>query len=506
MNGTFVRANGVDLCVETFGTAGDPAILLIGGGASSMDWWEDEFCARLAAGLRFVVRYDSRDTGRSTSYEVGAPPYTTLDLAADAMGLLDAIGLRRAHLVGMSTGAEIAQRLAVEHSDRVGSLTLIAASPGGPGGPRAADLPAESDRLSAYFAADIPPPDWTDRVAVIDYILDGARAFAGSRGVDEAHLRQLVGRVFDRTPDMAASVVNHALIEGGGEPVRPRLGRVTAPTLVIHGTEDPFLPYGHAEALANEIPDARLLPLDGVGHEMPPVAVWDAVVPAILRLTSGGWEEQGERLVSMSFAAGDPTGWFDRLYAAGAAGELDMPWARTYPHPLLTEWAQARALTGTGQRAVVVGCGLGADAEYVAGLGYDTMAFDIADTAVQLARQRFPDSVVQYVTADLLEPPVHWSMAFDLVVEIITVQALPNPQRQTAIGNVGRLVAPGGTLIVIAAARNEGDVPAETPPWPLTRSEIESFVNDGIAVARIEDVVDPRRPTERRWRAEFHRE
>ena len=182
-----------------------------------------------------------------------------------------------------------------------------------------------------------------------------------------------------------------------------------------------------------------------------------------------------------------------------------MPWARTDPHPLLVQWAEAKALVGAGRRAVVVGCGLGADAEYVAGLGYDTVAFDIAETAVRVARERFPDSTVQYGTADLLDPPAQWLAAFDLVVEIITVQALPEPYRGQAIVNVGRLVAPGGTLIAIAAARQESDVPAQAPPFPLTRAEVDAFATDGLEPVLIEDVVDPRTPEQKRWRAEFRR-
>ena len=103
-NERIIRANEVDLCVQTFGDSADPPILLIMGGASSMDWWEDGFCERLMAGSRFVVRYDHRDTGRSVSYEPGAAPYSLRDLAEDALGLLDAFGLESAHLVSMSMG------------------------------------------------------------------------------------------------------------------------------------------------------------------------------------------------------------------------------------------------------------------------------------------------------------------------------------------------------------------------------------------------------------------
>jgi pimeloyl-ACP methyl ester carboxylesterase len=174
-------------------------------------------------------------------------------------------------------GGGIAQRLAVDHADRVASLTLISTSSGGP------DLPRMSEELRAFFAEPPPEPDWTDREAVIDYIVAWERPFAGVCPVDEPHLRALAGRIVDRTVDIEASMKNHWLIHGG-ERVRPRLGEITAPTLVIHGTHDPLFPYGHAEALAAEIPAARLLPLEGVGHEMPPPAVWDAVVPAILGL------------------------------------------------------------------------------------------------------------------------------------------------------------------------------------------------------------------------------
>jgi pimeloyl-ACP methyl ester carboxylesterase len=275
-----VHANGVDLCVQAFGHQGSPAILLIGGAASSMDWWETEFCERLAAGPRFVIRYDLRDTGQSTSYEPGAPPYSGMDLVADAVGLLDTLGISRAHMVGISMGGGIAQRLALDHADRVASLTLTSTSPGGPG------LPPMSDELAASFAEPAPQPDWSDRAAVIDHIVDDLRPFAGSLPFDEPHFRALAATIVDRTDNIAASMTNHWILEGGDEPVRPRLGEIRAPTLVLHGTEDPLLPYAHGEALAREIPGARLVPLERVGHEMPPRPVWDRVVAEILEITA----------------------------------------------------------------------------------------------------------------------------------------------------------------------------------------------------------------------------
>ncbi|WP_020667277.1 alpha/beta fold hydrolase [Amycolatopsis nigrescens] len=490
-----VHVNGVDLCVETFGDPAEPAILLIGGATSSMDWWEDEFCERLAAGLRFVLRYDSRDTGRSTSYPAGAPPYSQLDLTADAVGLLDAFGLAEAHVVGISMGGGIGQRLGVEFPDRVSSLTLISTSPGGPGGPANPDLPPMSERIQALFAEPAPDPDWSDRAAMTDHMVAGYRPFAGSCPVDQERERELAGRIFDRTTDIAASMTNHWIIEGG-DPIRHRLGDVTAPTLVLHGTEDPLFPFGHAEALAREIPGSDLVALAGVGHQMPPRQVWDVVVPAILRHTSGGWERQADRLAAQSLATGSPTGWFERLYQAGVAGETTMPWDRRAPHPLLTEWAHG--LRGEGRSALVVGCGFGADAEFVAGLGFETVAFDISDTAVRLVRARFPESPVEYLRADLFEPPAGWQAAFDLVVEIFTVQALPDSVRDKATAAVANLVGPGGTLLAIEAVREDPAV--QGPPWPLTRREIESFATGGLTPVRVEEIADPHR-----WRAEFRR-
>jgi pimeloyl-ACP methyl ester carboxylesterase len=280
-----VKVNGVGLCVETFGDPGDPAILLISGASGSMDWWEDEFCDRLAAGRRYVIRYDHRDTGRSASYPAGAPGYTGADLDADAVGLLDALGVARAHLVGVSMGGGIAQQAALDYPDRVASLTLIATSPISTG-PETPALPPMADRLKALFTDPPPEPDWSDRAAVIDYLVEGERWFAGSLGFDEARVRELAGRVVNRTVDIAASTTNHWLL-GGGEPERRRLSEIGAPTLVLHGTDDPLFPYPHGEALAREIPGARLVPLPGMGHQFPPRPVWNTVIPAILSRSGG---------------------------------------------------------------------------------------------------------------------------------------------------------------------------------------------------------------------------
>jgi pimeloyl-ACP methyl ester carboxylesterase len=282
---TMVRANGVDLCVQTFGEPGEPVILLIGGAESSMDWWEDEFCELLASGPRFVIRYDLRDTGQSVSYPPGDPGYDGSDLVADAVGLLDALGIDHAHVVGTSMGGGIAQQLALEHAPRVATLTLISTSPVAPRDPDKPDLPPMSEELASRFAEPAQEPDWSDCEAVVDYIVESLRPFAGSLSSDEQRQRGLVERIVGRTTSIESSMKNHWIIDSG-EPVQRSLGEVTAPTLVLHGTEDPMFPLAHAQALADEIPDARLVPLEGMGHEMPPRPLWSQVVAAILEHTS----------------------------------------------------------------------------------------------------------------------------------------------------------------------------------------------------------------------------
>ena len=274
-----VTVNGVELCVEEIGDPRDPALLLIMGVGSSMLSWEDAFCARLAAGGRRVIRYDHRDTGRSVTYPPGAPGYTSEDLVGDAAGVIDAVDATPAHVVGISAGGAIAQLLALDHPDRVATLTLISTSTGPD-----PDLPPVDEALRAHFAA-ATPPDWGDRETVIAYLVDEERAHAApSRPFDEAGRRALAARIVDRSVDLAAAG-NHLLAEGGGR-WRERLGEIRVPTLVLHGDEDPLFPLGHGRALADEIPGARLVVLERMGHELPS-EVWDAVVPEILGHTAG---------------------------------------------------------------------------------------------------------------------------------------------------------------------------------------------------------------------------
>lgn len=276
-----VPVNGVKLCVQTFGPAEAEPVLLIAGGASSMLYWDEEFCARLAAGPRRVLRYDHRDTGRSTTSPAGAPDYTAADLLGDVTGLLDAFDIDRAHLVGLSMGGGLAQLTAIAHPRRVASLTLIATGPAGPGDHP--DLPSMPEQVQAEFAA-VPEPDWSDRAAVLDYLVEQERLCAArSVPFDTTGMRATMTRVLDRSPDPAA-MFNHFAVMGGDAP-RNRLAEITAPTLVLHGDEDPVWPPAHGAALAAEIPGARLVTMPQVGHEWPRRA-WTAALPAILAHTA----------------------------------------------------------------------------------------------------------------------------------------------------------------------------------------------------------------------------
>ncbi|MBB5789109.1 class I SAM-dependent methyltransferase [Jiangella mangrovi] len=217
-------------------------------------------------------------------------------------------------------------------------------------------------------------------------------------------------------------------------------------------------------------------------------------------------DADARRLAAVSLAADDPTGWFEHLYAAAADGSAVVPWDRGAPHPLLLDWIGDGERIRTGARALVVGFGPGFDAELLAHHGAQTTAFDVAPSAVAAARERFPGSPVDYRVADLLTPPDEWRHAFDLVVEIMTVQSMPPPFHPPATASVAGFVAPGGTLLVIATAAPEthpgGDAHGG-PPWPLTRAEVNAFAQDGLHTVAVEhlDAVPPWY----RWRAEFHR-
>ncbi len=276
-----VEANGVELCTESFGDPGDPAVLLVMGVGASMLWWEEGFCRLLATGGRFVIRYDHRDTGRSITYERGHPEYTGADLVADAEGVLGAYGIAAAHVVGVSAGGAFAQLLAIGFHDRVSSLTLISTSPAAAG---ERSLPSPTERFNAFLAS--AEADWSERRSLIEYLVGYQRMLAGgARPFDEAAWRALVRRDVERARDIAASQ-NHNIIPEGDAPSEP-ISSIAAPTLVIHGTADPMFPLEHGKALAKEIPGAKLLTIEGAGHGVDR-ADWETIAQAILEHTAAG--------------------------------------------------------------------------------------------------------------------------------------------------------------------------------------------------------------------------
>ncbi len=218
-------------------------------------------------------------------------------------------------------------------------------------------------------------------------------------------------------------------------------------------------------------------------------------------MTAQDPDEDARRLSGEALGEGDPTSWFERLYAQAADGHAVVPWDRRAPHPLLVEWIEQRPDL-SGRRTLVVGCGLGDDAAYLAAQGYRVIAFDISGSAIDAARRRFPTSPVDFRVADLLNPPTEWREHFDLVVETYTTQSLPVRLRPTVVLHVGRLVAPGGTLLVLAVAP-DADEQSDGPPWPLSRTDIESFAVEGLNVVSVEEIRDP--PETHRWRAVFTR-
>jgi pimeloyl-ACP methyl ester carboxylesterase len=278
-----IKVNGVELWVESFGDPADPPVLLVG---ITMLSWPDELCKALVG--RRVVRYDLRDAGQSTFVDPDAPGYDLRDLVTDAAELLTELDLQRAHVVGLGVGGFIAQLLALDHPERVASLTLVSTRPVAPG-PADPDLPEHTPEVMARLFGR-PEPDWTDRGSVVDYMTGSAQLLLGSKGFNAADVRASAGAVFDRAaPTAKAQRASHLGTMFAAVDCRPRwrerLGDITAPTLVVHGDEDPFFPHGNGAALAAEIPGATLLTLPGIGQGLPRTT-WPVVAEALLRHTS----------------------------------------------------------------------------------------------------------------------------------------------------------------------------------------------------------------------------
>lgn len=273
-----VEVRGGTVAAQRAGGDGAPVLLLLGGATWSRDWWPDGFCAALVTSGLGVVRFDPRDTGESVLSPPGSPSYSAQDLVDDAIAVLDAFDVRSAAVLGLSMGGGLAQRLGADHPDRVPALVLASTSPAWD---IDAVLPRPTPEILATFEHPAPAPDWTDRQNVVDWTVATERPYAGPDSFDEEVLRELVGRVWDRTPSMASAAVNHFLVAAAAPPIELEAVRSTA-ALVLHGSADPLFPLAHGEALAAAL-DARLLVLDGVGHQTPPPATWPRVAAAVAR-------------------------------------------------------------------------------------------------------------------------------------------------------------------------------------------------------------------------------
>lgn len=285
-----------EIASQTFGDPAHPPMLLIMGAMASMLWWPEAFCRKLAGKGLFVIRYDNRDTGRSTKYAPGEPPYTFVDMADDAIRVLDSYGIAKAHVAGMSMGGMIAQLVALKHPSRVISLTAISTSPIGID---TSHLPGMTDAYMKH-SAEGAKVDWSNRDQVVDFMVRDAHAIAGTaHPFDEKLTRAFVQQDYDRSGGFL-SATNHFLLtsgkdrggenrggedrggeDRGGEDWRGRLHELKVPLLVIHGTADPIFPVEHGAALAEAVAGARLVRIEGGGHELHPDD-WAAIVDAIV--------------------------------------------------------------------------------------------------------------------------------------------------------------------------------------------------------------------------------
>lgn len=278
---SFRTSGGVTLGVERFGEVSAPLVLLVGG--TTMLSWPDALCEALAGGGRHVVRYDLRDSGASTTVDPEAPGYTLRDLAADAVELARGSDGRPAHLAGIGVGGMVAQVAVLDHPDAFSALTLVGTRPVAPG-PVDEDLPDHDGAVMGRLFSRAMP-DWSDRAAVVEFAAAGAEVL----GNDPGAARVVARRVFDRTPGTSAAVqmanqLGMVFSRLDCSPRwRERLGGVGVPALVVHGRRDPFFPVGNGEALAREIPGARLLVIEEGSTAIPGSAV-DEVAAAMLAL------------------------------------------------------------------------------------------------------------------------------------------------------------------------------------------------------------------------------
>jgi pimeloyl-ACP methyl ester carboxylesterase len=275
---------GLRICYQTFGRPSDPPLLLIMGLGAQMIVWDDDFCLALAARGFWVVRFDNRDVGKSSRIDWTPPaaageaivaPYLLHDMAGDAVGLMDALNIASAHIVGASMGGMIAQELAIHWPARVRSLTSIMSTTGDPG------LPPPSPEAMAVFTA--PPPRTPE-----EYVEANVKAWLFLRGPDfpederrdRARAMRAAARGFEPLGGQRQLL---AIIASGSR--KPALAGVAAPTLVIHGADDPLVPLAAGKDTAAAIPGARLVVLQRMGHALP-VETWPRIIDEIVGVAS----------------------------------------------------------------------------------------------------------------------------------------------------------------------------------------------------------------------------
>lgn len=281
-------ANGIQIAYDTFGDRASPALLLIAGNGAQLLFWDVAFCELLTKAGFFVIRFDNRDTGLSTKFDAAGTPdfmaaiqaamagkpvasaYSLEDMADDAVGLLDALGIAKAHICGLSMGGMIAQVLAYRHPKQVLSLTIIMSCTGNPETPQ-----GKPEALTAVLA---PPPD--ERNAYIEHNINTWRKiWSPGFPFEEERARAFMENSYDRSYYPQGMVRQNVAIIANGDR-RPSLASITAPTLVIHGADDPLIPAAAGSDTARAIPGARLLILDGMGHDLP-TGVWAEITTAI---------------------------------------------------------------------------------------------------------------------------------------------------------------------------------------------------------------------------------
>ena len=272
MTEKIIRFNDVHICAESFGEINNPTILLIMGATASMIYWEEEFCKSLSNQGFHIIRYDNRDVGKSITYEYGHPEYTFEDLADDAIQVLDAYKVDKAHIVGMSMGGIITQIIALKHPSRVLTISLIMTSNFD------SSLPKKDNKVTKALS-ELKIRNWQDKDEVVECFIKKSKVLIGSKHIfDEEKIRRLNEEEFDRAINLQ-SMENHGFIKGWGSYLS-RTNEINAPTLVIHGTEDTIIPYEHGIHLSEVIPNAVLVTLEGTGHELHHND-WDEIINAI---------------------------------------------------------------------------------------------------------------------------------------------------------------------------------------------------------------------------------